>query len=300
MDPLASLAEWPVGTAACGVVARATATNAAGRGATAGTTPDSVSVVHAVGPLDHRFGWASVTKLATALAVLLASEEGTLALDDPAGPPGSTVRHLLAHASGLGAEPGPPVAPPATERVYSNAGYAELGAVLEARAGMPFGEYLRAGVLEPLGMDGTRLEGPGPMAPATGLAGPVRDLLALAGELLAPTLLSSETHRAMVTVQFGGLAGVLPGYRRFDPCDWGLGPELRGNKRPHWTGTANSPATFGHFGRAGGFCWVDPDAGLALAALSDRPFGPWAARSWPGLADDVLAWAGRRGADLLA
>jgi CubicO group peptidase (beta-lactamase class C family) len=90
-------------------------------------------------------------------------------------------------------------------------------------------------------------------------------------------------------VHFPGLAGVLPGFQRFDPCDWGLGVEIRGSKQPHWTGPANSPATFGHFGRSGSFLWVDPVAGRACVGLADRPFGPWAARAWPVLADAVVA-----------
>ena len=55
--------------------------------------------------------WASVTKLVTALAALVAAEEGVIDLDEPAGPPGSTVRHLLAHASGLPFEAGAPTGP---------------------------------------------------------------------------------------------------------------------------------------------------------------------------------------------
>jgi CubicO group peptidase (beta-lactamase class C family) len=64
--------------------------------------------------------------------------------------------------------------------------------------------------------------------------------------------------------------------------------EIRGHKRPHWTGTANAPTTYGHFGRSGAFVWVDPDAELCCAALCDQPFGLWATRAWPQLADDVL------------
>ena len=64
------------------------------------------------------------------------------------------------------------------------------------------------------------------------------------------------------SVAFPGLRGVLPGVGRFDPLDWGLGFEVRGSKSPHWTGTRNSPATFGHFGGTGTFLWVDPAAGL--------------------------------------
>ena len=34
--------------------------------------------------------------------------------------------------------------------------------------------------------------------------------------------------------------------------------------------------------------WVDPAVDLALVALADEPFGPWAAQAWPALADAVL------------
>jgi CubicO group peptidase (beta-lactamase class C family) len=232
--------------------------------------------------------------------VQVAVEEGTLDLDEPAGPAGSTVRHLLAHASGLGPgfEPGPPLAPPGTRRIYSNAGFALLGALVAARSGMPFGDYLYEAVLEPLRMTGTGL-GPdlapdAPSGPAAGLAGPLRDLLALGVEWAAPSLVSPETNRAAVSVHYPGLAGVLPGFQLFDPCPWGLGVEIRGEKHPHWTGSANSPATFGHFGQSGSFWWVDPEARVVCAGLSDRPFGVWAARSWPVLADAVLAEAADR------
>jgi CubicO group peptidase (beta-lactamase class C family) len=233
-----------------------------------------------------------VTKLATSLAALVAVEEETVALSDPAGPPGSTLRHLLAHASGLGPEPGPPVAPPGTTRIYSNAGYEVLAELVETRAEIPFDEYLSLGVLDPLGMSSTVLEPPSSAGAAAGLTGPLVDLLALGCELLAPTLVSPDTHHRAVSVQFEGLDGVLPGFGRYAPCDWGLGPEIRGEKWPHWTGTANAPSTFGHFGRSGSFLWVDPVAGVMCAGLSSRPFGPWAARAWPALADAVLAEAG--------
>ena len=82
-DPLAAVAGWPVPTAAVGVTA-------------------SDATLASTGPLDEPLPLASVTKLLTALAVLVAVEEETLRLDDPAGPEGSTVEHLLAHASGLG------------------------------------------------------------------------------------------------------------------------------------------------------------------------------------------------------
>jgi CubicO group peptidase (beta-lactamase class C family) len=274
MDALGSVAGWPVDSVAVGVAR--VGPDGAGPGSTTGDT----ARVHP---------WASVTKPATALAVLVAVEEGTLDLDEPAGPPGSTVRHLLAHASGLGPDPGPAVEAPGTRRIYSNAGYQEVGALLGARAGMPFVEYLRAGVLEPLGMSGTGLVGSAAGDAAAGLAGPLDDLLALGREWAHPTLVSPATWRQATSVQFPGLGGVLPGFGPADPCDWGLGVEIRGTKRPHWTGSANSPATYGHFGQSGSFLWIDPVAGVLCAGLADRPFGVWASRAWPALADAVLA-----------
>jgi CubicO group peptidase (beta-lactamase class C family) len=230
--------------------------------------------------------WASVTKLATALAVLVAAEEGVVDLDEPGGPRGSTVRHLLAHASGLAPDDPKPLARPGERRIYSNAGFEVLADVVAAAAEMPFAEYLQAGVLEPLGLVAT-LEG----SPASGIRGPLDDLLTLGRELLAPTLVAPETLVEATSVQFPGLGGVLPGFGREEPNDWGLGFELRDDKRPHWTGERNSPRTFGHFGRSGTFLWVDPDAGLACACLTEREFGDWAKVAWPQLADAVLAEA---------
>jgi CubicO group peptidase (beta-lactamase class C family) len=90
-------------------------------------------------------------------------------------------------------------------------------------------------------------------------------------------------------VAFPGLAGVLPGFGRQAPLDWGLGFEVRDDKSPHWTGRHNSPATFGHFGRSGAFLWVDPEAGLALAVVGGQDFAPWCREAWPALSDAVLA-----------
>ncbi|HEX4217177.1 MAG TPA: serine hydrolase domain-containing protein [Acidimicrobiales bacterium] len=274
MAPLDQVARWPVTAAAVGVV---------------GSGPDNGPIAGPteVGDVDRPYPWASVTKPVTALAVLVAVEEGTLDLDEPAGPPGSTVRHLLAHASGLGPEGRAPLSPPGRRRIYSNAGFEWLAAHLAERSGMPFALYLADGVLGPLAMDATVL--PGGASPASGLHGPLRDLLRLAHELATPTLISATIHELATSVAFPGLAGVLPGFGRFDPCDWGLGVEIRGAKHPHWTGDHNAPATFGHFGQSGSFLWVDPVAGLACAGLADRPFGPWAAEAWPRLADALLA-----------
>jgi CubicO group peptidase (beta-lactamase class C family) len=236
------------------------------------------------GPRGLVFRWASVTKLATALATLVAAEEGVLDLDEPAGPPGSTVRHLLAHASGLPFEGRTPIGRPGQRRIYSNSGFEVLAETVGAAAEMPFVEYLRAAVLGPLELR-AELRG----SPAAGLEGTLDDLVRLAAELQRPRLVAPETLAEATSVQFPGLVGVLPDIGRMDPNDWGLGFELRDAKEPHWTGSRNSPRTFGHFGGSGSFLWVDPDADVALACLGDLDFGPWALEAWSRLADAVLA-----------
>ena len=106
--------------------------------------------------------------------------------------------------------------------------------------------------------------------------------------MLAPTLVTRETVDEATSVQFPGLAGVLPGWGRMDPNDWGLAFELRDHKSPHWTSAQSSPRTFGHFGAAGTFLWVDPDAGLACGVLMDKDFGDWAIEAWPRFNDLVV------------
>lgn len=263
------LATWP-GPAAAGVVGAS-------------------GVLASAGPSAQPFAWASVTKLLASLAIWVAVEEGTVAFEGPAGPPGSTLAHLLAHASGLPFEGAVPAAPPGRRRIYSNTGIEVAADHLTFAAGMPFNDYLRGAVLEPLGMTGTVLSG----SPAHGANGPLADLLALAAELLSPSLVSPATVAQATSVAWPGLAGVVPGFGRYDPCDWGLGPEVRSHKSPHWTGSANSPQTFGHFGQSGSLLWVDPQAGVALASVSGTAFGPWAKEAWPRLADAVVA--SRRG-----
>ena len=264
MELLAQVEAWPPETVAVGVLRVG-------------------EVVGTHGPRDRVFRWASVTKLATALAVLVAAEEGVVDLDEPAGPPGSTVRHLLAHASGLPFDQGPPIAKPGQRRIYSNVGFEALAAHLEAAAEMSFAEYLRAAVLEPLGL-GAEFRG----SPAAGLYDTLDDLLRFGAHLQRPSLVARETLAEATSVQFPGLVGVLPDIGRMDPNDWGLGFELRDDKSPHWTGTRNSPRTFGHFGGSGSFLWIDPEHGLGLACLCDLDFGPWALEAWPRFSDAVL------------
>ena len=275
MDALRQIDEWPAEHNAAGVA-----------------TADAVVAQYGNG--EYRFGWGSVTKLLTAYATLIAAEEGVLDLDEPAGPEGSTVRHLLAHASGLAWDAPQPLGRPGERRVYSNSGYVALADHLAARAEMPFPDYLSAAVLEPLALAAT-LEGDA----AGGIVGSLGDMLRFGREALEPTLIAPETLAEATSIQFPGLDGVLPGFGRQTPNDWGLGFELRDDKSPHWTGSLNSSRTYGHFGSKPGtatFLWIDPDRGLVAAALSDESFGDWARAAWPALSDAVLSEESRAAA----
>jgi CubicO group peptidase (beta-lactamase class C family) len=238
-----------------------------------------------IGPGDRSFRLASVTKALAAYACLIAVEEGTLGLDEPTGPPGVTVRHLLAHAGGYGFDTDI-VLLPERKRIYSNTGFDALADHLAHNAGMPAEDYVLAAVFEPLRMFHTDLRG---RSLAHGAWSTGADLARFAAELLRPTLVHPDTLAEATTAQFPDLAGILPGIGPQKPNDWGLGFELRGWKVPHWTGRTNSAATFGHFGASGSFVWVDPAIDRSLLVLTDRNFGPWALDAWPPLADAVVA-----------
>jgi CubicO group peptidase (beta-lactamase class C family) len=221
-------------------------------------------IVDTYGPRDVAVRWASVTKLLTGLAALVAVEEGVVELDEH-------LRRLLSHAG-------------ERRRQYSNEGIEDAAAIVAAGAEMPFADYFRQAVVEPLGLRGS-LQG----SPASDYVGPLDDLLAVGRELLAPTLIARETLDEATTVQFPGLDGVLPGFGRQEPNDWGLSFELRDEKSPHWTSAQSSPRTFGHFGQTGAFLWVDPDLGAACGVLTDKEFGEWAIAAWPRFNDAVVA-----------
>jgi CubicO group peptidase (beta-lactamase class C family) len=263
VQALRQIAAWPVGFAAVGVV------DAEGRMSTEGDASRSVRL-------------ASVSKPVAALAMMVAAEEGVVDLDEPAGPAGSTVRHLLAHTSGLPFEGTTPIAQPGRRRIYSNEGFRVLADRLAEAAEMPFAEYVRAAVCTPLALI---LDPTGD--PGAGMHAPLRDVLAIGRELLEPRLVATETRDEMVSVQFPGLPGVLPDQGRFDPLDWGLGVQLN-TRPPSWMGSRTSSRTYGHFGGTGTFVWVDPEARVVCAALTDREFGEWAKEAWPRFSDAAL------------
>ncbi len=272
MSALHLVTAWPVEHVAAAVV-----------------TPDDVETI---GDGEHRYRLASLSKPMTAWAILVAIEEGVIDLDGPlrhaAAPDGATMRHLLSHAAGFGFNGDEPVAPIERRRMYSNTGIERATEELAAESGIPFDDYLREAVFAPLGMMATELNG----SPAHAVWSTLDDSVRFVRELLRPTLVAATTHAEAIRTQYPDLAGIVPDVGRFDPCPWGLGVEIRGDKSPHWTGRSNSSATFGHFGGAGTMMWVDPNADVGVVALTDRPFDEWrddALRVWPELSDAVLA-----------
>lgn len=268
MPALDLLADWPVASASAAVVG-----------------PGGILAGH--GDSGLRYPLASVTKPLAARAAQIAIEEQVVELDTPAGPPGSTVRHLLAHTAGYAMNSDELLAQPGSRRLYSNYGFRMLGEAIAAQSGIEFGSYLAEAVFTPLGMSASRLDG-GAGAAGYGAVSTVADLASFVTDLLRPRTVSAQMHAEATSVQFPGLPGVLPGFGMQRPNDWGLGFEIRAAKSPHWTGLANSPATYGHFGQSGTFLWVDPAHDLGLVVLTDREFGEWAKSLWPAISDEVL------------
>ncbi|MEM7140548.1 MAG: serine hydrolase domain-containing protein [Actinomycetota bacterium] len=264
MSPLELLATWPVANASAAIV----------------WADDAATL----GDPDRPYHLASVTKLATAMAALVAHEEGTLALDDAVAD-GATMADLLAHSAGFAPDAAAPITEPRRRRTYSTSAYDVVADAIAERSGIPFPSYLREAVFGPLGMTASALDG----SAGADASSTVADVVSLTAAWRHPILVHETTLQRARTPHLPELGGVLPGFGRQDPNPWGLGPEIRGAKTPHWTGASNSAATYGHFGQSGTLVWIDPVAHCTVVALTDRAFGPWAAEAWPAFADAVLA-----------
>jgi CubicO group peptidase (beta-lactamase class C family) len=245
-------------------------------------------VLATIGDTERVQRLASLSKPMAAWAILVAVEEGVVSLDQPVGQPGCTLRHLLAHAGGYPFEGEDPIARPEATRIYSNSGFSLAARAVEDATDMTFADYLDEAVFTPLGMTASVLRG----SAAHGVRSDLADTCRFVAEVMRPTLIDAATAADVRRTHYPSLAGIVPGVGRYGQCPWGLGFEVRGDKQPHWTGTTNSPRTFGHFGGSGTMFWIDPDADLALVALADRNFDEWrdaALTAWPALSDAVLA-----------
>ena len=256
---------WPAGSCAVGLRLDAGA----------------VEVLGEAGDLDERREWASVSKLAVALAFGVEEDWGLHRFTEGLGPRGATLANLLSHSAGLGLEEGDPTSPVGARRVYSNYGV-DL-AVAAVVGGASAADWLAQRVFTPLGMAATALEG----RPASGVVGSARDLATLAVAWLRPDGVSRATRDRMVAPYIPGLAGVVPGFGRFDPCPWGLGPEVAGEKH-HWMGDW-PPESFGHFGQSGSLALMNAREGIGVVAVAGAPFGPWAVELWPRWSSGLLA-----------
>lgn len=302
---------------------------------------------------DSLFPVASVTKLATALAVLRLVDVGEISLDDTlarllpeavaAAHPGVTPRRLLSHTAGLpmdlsgeAAAYGPgldwpaladacirtPLSHPPFSRVqYSNVGYGLLAAIVERRTARDFQSVLRTQVLEPLGIEAyLGEEPPRPPAVLAGVRGPhagtalepfnsrfwrslalpwgglvttAAGAIALARAFLGPPagLLSRELAAEATRNQADDLEGGFAPPLIWNPSPWGLGPDLRGEKKPHWAPPPPivSPDSFGHSGASGCIAWADPSSGIAWAILGTRTADSgWLLRHGPAIAEALL------------
>ena len=245
-------------------------------------------VVASIGDGERVQRLASISKPMAAWATLIAVEEGIVRLDLPVGQPGCTLQHLLAHAGGYGFDGDEAIARPEVTRMYSNTGFSLAAQAVEDAAGIAFADYLHEAVFTPLGMTSSVLRG----SAAHGVRSNLVDTCRFVTEVMRPTLIHESTAADAERIHYPALAGIVPGVGRYEQCPWGLGFEVRGTKEPHWTGTTNSPRTFGHFGGSGTMFWVDPDRDLALVALADLDFDRWATtalEAWPALSDAVIS-----------
>ena len=140
------------------------------------------------------FRIASMSKSFTCMAILKLRDEGKLNLDDPAylyipelkniryptaDAPHITIRHLMTHGAGFPEDNpwgdrqladsdkdflefiGKQISfsnPPGIAYEYSNLGFALQGKIISKVSGMPYQQYIKKNILEPLGMNNTTYE----------------------------------------------------------------------------------------------------------------------------------------------
>jgi CubicO group peptidase (beta-lactamase class C family) len=211
---------------------------------------------------DTIYLWFSMTKIVTATAVMQLAEQETLSLDDPverflpefpqprSGWPQVEIRHLLSHSGGV-ANPIPvrwvhPAGeggrdphdfavellakhdrlrfPAGSKAVYSNLGYIALGEVVASASGQSYESYVRARILEPLGMSATGFTYPDARAAdvATGYQRRLHPMTPLFRMLLPKGIVAGTAGRFLAFNRFhvdgpayGGLVGSARDAARF-------------------------------------------------------------------------------------
>jgi beta-lactamase class C len=217
---------------------------------------------------------------------------------------------------------------PGSRLRYSNAGYGVLARLVERVSGQTIWQRAAERVYAPLALQEIVAEPAGALEarvahladtnhegtefetynsaywrslalPWGGLFGTPRDAARFAAAFLpsGPRFLSGAATHSMTTDQtLGAPGGVESAKVSWDPGRWGLGWEVKGEKRRHWTGELTSPRTFCHFGHAGTLLWGDPEIDLALAVFANRTVSHmWAfiLSRWARLSNAVVSAATR-------
>lgn len=208
---------------------------------------------------------------------------------------------------------------PYTRVLYGNVGYGLLALVVEQVTQDTFLNVLRAQVLAPLGIEGYLGDEP-PRAvmkiadvrsrhagtdiepfnseyyralglPWSGLVttpeGALKLVRAFACQprgFLSDALRDEATHN-----QTDSLPGGYGGRFDYPLAQWGLGVDLKGDKKLHWTPATVSPRTFGHAGASGCCVWHDPDANFSWGIFGTRTAdNAWLVRAGPKIAERIL------------
>ena len=288
------LSEWPVANySACSI-----------------DFSSSSPTVQFAGATRQNFALASLSKPITALAVLVGVQEEIIDLD-ARFESGFNRSDLLSHQSGLKFDVDGGISiqncrdamlnpnsytfdrPGNQRRIYSNLGYELLAFDLEIQSQMPFHDYLREAILDPVRMTESFIDlgahGLGyPFGASAGIVSSANDMSLFLAELINGHVVDQSFKDPAFVSRGEKLPGIVPGFGYFEDNAWGMGFEVKASKNRHWTGTLNSSSTFGHFGRSGTFFWVDPIEQLACCVLTDRPFDDFAKESWPIFSDLLL------------
>ena len=208
---------------------------------------------------------------------------------------------------------------PRTRVVYGNVGYGLLAMVVECATQDNFETALQKLTLQPLRIEGYLGSEP-PRAPLKiadvrgrhagtniepfnsryyrALALPWSQLVMTAADALKlvrayagyPRLFLSDALRQQATTsQTNDLPGGYGGPFSYAKCAWGLGVDIKDDKKPHWTPPHASPRVFGHAGASGCVVWHDPDADVAWGIFGTRTAdNAWLMRAGPNIGAALL------------
>lgn len=208
---------------------------------------------------------------------------------------------------------------PRTRVVYGNVGYGLLALVVEKVTQGNFVDVLQTQVLRPLNIEGYLGDEP-PRPPLKisdvrsshantayepfnsryyrALALPWSQLVTTAQGALklgrafagySQNFLSDALRHDAIQNQTDDLPGGYGARFEYAHCAWGLGPDIKDDKKPHWTPMNASPRTFGHAGASGCVVWHDPDAKVSWGIFGTRTAdNAWLVRMAPKIAEQFL------------